>query len=112
METLLFAQVVQESGQSPQMIINSIPTSRLPELLLNLSLRPFAASALPATATAKAAGTKFCTKCGTKNAAGTKFCTKCGAALTASTTAKFCAKCGTAVKANEKFCKKCGAKLT
>ena len=45
LETLLFAQVVQESGQSPQMIINSIPTSRLPELLLNLSLRPFAASA-------------------------------------------------------------------
>jgi hypothetical protein len=106
--TLLFVQAAAGGGKTS--IINSIPTTRLPELLFNLAVRPFEAPAAPPAAPVRADGV-VCGKCGTQNAAGAKFCAKCGAALAAPASAKFCAKCGTAAKAGEKFCKKCGAKL-
>lgn len=115
--TLLLAQLTPQNTVA----VSSIATSQLPELLFNLSTRPFEAPPTPAPAPApppapSAAATVFCTKCGTKNITTAKFCTKCGAALAPSTATpaagpKFCPKCGDPVTANEKFCDKCGAPI-
>ena len=121
--TLLLAQLTTENGVN-RVLISSISTSQLPELLFNLSTKPFEVpvqtektAPAPTTAPTPAAApanTVFCSKCGTKNDAKAKFCIKCGATL-ATTAApagpKFCPKCGDPVTANEKFCDKCGTPI-
>jgi hypothetical protein len=115
--TLLLVQLTGENGKE-RAVVSSISTSQLPELLFNLSTRPFEAPAAPAaqpTAQPAAVSTIFCNKCGTKNDAKAKFCSKCGATLAVTTSAqssnKFCGKCGSPVKSGVKFCDKCGAPI-
>jgi ribosomal protein L40E len=112
--TLLLVQLTAENGKD-RALVSSISTSQLPELLFNLSTRPFEAPAPPAQPAAppSAANTVFCNKCGTKNDTKAKFCSKCGAPLAVAAPAqpstKFCGKCGSPVKPGVKFCDKCGA---
>jgi curli biogenesis system outer membrane secretion channel CsgG len=50
---------------------------------------------------------QVCPKCKTEFAAGSSFCTKCGTGAEATK----CAKCSTALELNAKFCGKCGTKV-
>ena len=112
--TLLLAQMTEENGRE-KALLSSISTSQLPELLFNLSTRPFEVTSLPPRQMPQPAapGTIACGKCGTQNNVKSKFCSKCGAALAAAAQAgpKFCPKCGDPVTAGEKFCDKCGTAL-
>ncbi len=109
--TLLLIQ--QSSDNGDRILINSIGTSDVHEILFNISTQPFeqtapAAKPAPPPTSAKPEGIT-CSKCGTPNLAGAKFCAKCGTGLASK--AGFCPKCGNAASVNEKFCKKCGVKL-
>jgi hypothetical protein len=109
LSTLLLAQLTSDGGKD-RVLINSIATAQLPELLFNLGTRPFEVTAPPLQPAP--ANTVICGKCGTQNNGASKFCRKCGAPLTAApATIKFCPKCGDPVTAGEKFCDKCGAPL-
>jgi ribosomal protein L40E len=114
LSTLLLVQSSSENGDK-RILINSISTSQLPEVLFNLAVRPFEITAQPAVTgssqPAAPAESVTCGKCGTENPGSAKFCSKCGATLAAPPKAKFCARCGNALTAGEKFCKKCGTKL-
>jgi curli biogenesis system outer membrane secretion channel CsgG len=50
---------------------------------------------------------QVCPKCKTEFAAGSSFCTKCGTGAEATK----CAKCSTALELNARFCGKCGEKV-
>jgi len=50
---------------------------------------------------------QVCPKCKTEFAAGSSFCTKCGTGAEATK----CSKCSTALELNAKFCGKCGTKV-
>ncbi len=106
--SLLFIQMTPNS-----VMINSISTSQVPEILFNLATRPFEPPEItPPTPPSQPAAGTACAKCGTGNIPGAKFCIKCGAPMTAAAPKpSFCPKCGDPVKPGEKFCDKCGAKL-
>jgi hypothetical protein len=92
LSTLLLVQFSAENGEN-RVSIDSISTSRLPELLFNLATQPFEAVAAPAPAKPAAAA-------------------KAGNAVCAQPVIKFCPKCGDPVQNGEKFCDKCGTSLT
>jgi membrane protease subunit (stomatin/prohibitin family) len=62
------------------------------------------------TGAAPAAGTRFCSNCGTALPPGAKFCPGCGNAVAAAT--GVCPKCSTANAPGAKFCMNCGAALS
>jgi membrane protease subunit (stomatin/prohibitin family) len=66
-------------------------------------------SPAPAGGAAPAAGTRFCSDCGTPLAPGAKFCSNCGSRASANPE---CSQCGTENPAGAKFCKECGNSLT
>lgn len=59
------------------------------------------------------ADTVKCPSCGKANAAGTKFCSECGSKLEAPVAPepRVCKACGAAVAEGIKFCGECGAKM-
>jgi membrane protease subunit (stomatin/prohibitin family) len=61
------------------------------------------------TSPAPAAGTRFCSNCGTALPPGAKFCPGCGNAVAVA--AGTCPKCGTANASGAKFCMNCGTAL-
>lgn len=111
--TLLLVQVSSD-GVANQVLLNSIATSQLPELLFNLATRPFeieAPKTTPQAPVEPAEAGLICGKCGARSPGGAGFCVKCGAPLPAPLTASFCPKCGRPVTAGAKFCNKCGTRL-
>ncbi|MBI4288646.1 MAG: zinc ribbon domain-containing protein [Chloroflexi bacterium] len=111
--TLLLVQMSSD-GAAKQVLINSISTSQLPELLFSLATRPFEVEALkpaPQTQAATSGPGLVCAKCGAPSPGGAGFCVKCGAPLPLPSTANFCRKCGRPVTTGAKFCNKCGARL-
>ena len=109
--SLLFFQLTSDNGVN-KALINSISTSRLPEILYNLTtplFEPNLQASAPASNQA-APKTIACPNCGAANAQGSKFCVKCGKSLSVSVSIKYCTKCGAPVKAGSNFCEKCGNK--
>ncbi len=91
LSTLLLVQFSAENEEN-RVAIDSISTSRLPELLFNLATQPF--EAVPAPGPAKPAAAA-----------------EVGNTVCAQPVIKFCPKCGDPVQNGEKFCDKCGTKL-
>jgi len=111
--TLILVEFFTENGVN-KASINSISTSRLPELLYNLVTRPFEVKPEKTGVSSGTAanGGVACAKCNTINEPGMKFCVNCGGPMTVPAKPKFCPKCGDPVKETEIFCDKCGAKLS
>lgn len=110
--TLLFLQLTADNGVN-KALISSISTSRLPEMLYNLTtllLDPNLQTSAPAS-NQSAPETAVCPNCGAANIQGSKFCPRCGKSLSLSASMKYCAKCGAPVKTGSSFCQKCGNKL-
>lgn len=111
--TLLLVQLSSD-GAAKQVLVNSIATSQLPELLFSLATRPFeveAPKAAPQTQATPAAAGLVCSTCGARSPAGAAFCVKCGAPLPVPSAASFCPRCGRPLPGGAKFCNKCGARL-
>ena len=67
-----------------------------------------AAGAGAAATGGAAAGTRFCSECGTPLAAGARFCSNCGAKAA---TGNICPQCGSENPTGAKFCQECGTRL-